>query len=120
MTLIPELKDWFCSDVDDIERWVPEHQDVFYWLNLSIGQRGDERSDDFGVLVATPDGLKRYRQSSHPEARSALPPIVVHPYSWDTVAFEIRRRLERCEGSDWPDMVRSLQKVFQWEYEGIK
>jgi hypothetical protein len=72
----PELKGWDCADYDPIETWVPNHSEVIYWLNLTIGLPGsqaeerqtrllalsiDEREQILGCLDDPPDGLCELR-----------------------------------------------------------
>lgn len=115
--LTPELKTFDSADVDDLLKWVPDTDEVLYWLNLEIGLPGAERADHYQVAVATPAGLKPHRGM---RARSgAWQPIVVRPYSWKAVLAEVERRLLSCSGADWHDVNQRLRAQFQWEYEGM-
>jgi hypothetical protein len=115
--ITPELKDFDCADIDDPATWKPDHDDVLYWLTIRIGQPGSDAADLFNVPVATPSGLKK---RSHEDRRSCpAPPIVINPYSWESVLDEIERRLNSCCGHDWFTVQEKLRTQFHWEYEGM-
>ncbi|HVJ18421.1 MAG TPA: Imm8 family immunity protein [Polyangiaceae bacterium] len=116
----PVLKSFDCSEIDDIESWVPASSAVCYWLTLSIGAPDSDGADNFQVCVAMPDGLKS------PEGRRIKPkgnqpaPIVVQEYSWAEVLREIERRLNACAGRNWAEMQEGLRLQMNWEYEDYK
>jgi hypothetical protein len=116
----PVLKELDCTDIPDVEKWLPASSEVCYWLTLSIGTSDSEAADNFQVCVATPDGLKSARGRMIKPKGAAPPPIVLQDYSWDGVLREIDRRLAACAGTDWLAMQEKLRLLFMWEYEGYK
>ncbi len=112
----PEIRSVDCSDHHPIEQWVPDHRDVYYWLNVRIGPTGEAAADNFVTLVATPAGLASLKQSGFrigPE-----PPIVVEPYEWSSVRSQLEARVAECGDASWDRVNERLRRAFQWEYEG--
>src|SRR5690606_2588619 len=55
-----ELKSLGSSDID-LDTWSPADEDVFFVLDMEIGEKDDDRADLFYVTVATPEGLLKNR-----------------------------------------------------------
>src|SRR5712672_1151375 len=120
MAQAPVLKGFDCTDIDDVQRWLPASSEVCYWLTLSIGTADAAAADNFQVCVATPDGLKSSVGRRIKPKGAVPPPIVLQEYSWDGVLREIKGRLAACAGTDWVEMQEKLRLLFIWEYEGYK
>jgi hypothetical protein len=117
----PELRGFDCTDLDPIEAWVPEDDEVVYWLTLTIGEPGIVGADDFQVCVATPAGLKSpLGQRARPRGSDEPKAIVVQAYSWNAVLNAIEERLDACKGRDWAEVNEKLRAQFSWEYEGMR
>lgn len=119
--LTPVLKSCDSYDHDPIQLWVPDGDEVYYWLNCVIGLEGSDAADLYRVPVLNVRGLKSDRWRGHRRrGRASDPPaIVVEPYSWEGVLAELRRRLDSCSGHDWFHINDALRKLFDWEYEGM-
>ena len=119
--VIPEIKRIWCTDIDDLPRWVPDGDEVCFWLQLSIGRSGEEAADDFTVCVATPSGLKSTAgRRTKPRGSSSVRPIVLQAYSWSALQEAVHERLEACAGRDWLEIQEALRLQFDWEYEGFR
>ena len=108
----PEIKDYFCSDIEDVEQWVPaDVTDVDFWLTLMIGidQHG---GDNFQLHVVTPKNI-----APGPTAKKYV--VVLNEYSWEALQNEIQRIMQECAGFNWSDICEQLSERFQWEYEGM-
>ncbi len=119
--LTPELKSCDCAGLDPIQDWVPESDEVYYWLTCRIGLEGSDAADLYQVPVLNVRGLKSdvWKKRSKRGPASDPPAIVVEPYSWEGVLAELGRRLESCSGYDWFHINDALRKLFHWEYEGM-
>jgi hypothetical protein len=117
----PELRSWDCWDFDPIQDWVPDGDEVLYWLTLTIGEPNRVGADNFQVCVATPAGLKssvgkRYRPRGGGQPKA----IVLQAYSWDGVVAAVQERLDACAGRDWAEVQEKLRAQFDWEFEGMR
>jgi hypothetical protein len=87
-----ELKTYGSSD-HDLEAWRPERdEDVFFVLDMEIGEIGDERADLFYITVATPVALRAH-PSSDATSQGAL---VVDDYSLEAVLARVREIVSDC------------------------
>jgi hypothetical protein len=117
----PELRGFDCADLDPIEAWVPDGDEVVYWLTLTIGEPGSVGADDFQVCVATPAGLKsQLGRRSRPRGSGEVKAIVVQEYSWNAVLNAIEERLDACRGHHWGEVQEKLRAHFNWEYKGMR
>ncbi len=116
----PDLKSWHCADHDSLSTWVPDDNDVVYWLELTLGPEDSETGDRYLVCVATPSGLaSTYGQAIAP-ACSRGPVILLKNYSWANVLAEINRRLDAASSPEWPDVQKSLGRHFSGNIRGNK
>ena len=54
----PEVKAAFCTDIDDIENWLPSGDEAInYWLQVDIGVKDEVGADYFQLRVASTDAL---------------------------------------------------------------
>ena len=109
-----QVQDFYSPDVD-VYSWEPDSvEQVFFLVELEIGEAGDKRSDLFQVIVATPEGLRAAARELVVADRAT---IVVSEYSWAQVRRIIERIVERCQAPTWEESVLRLQRYFMWEYE---
>jgi hypothetical protein len=109
-----EIKTWSSPDVD-IYHWVPdEPAEVRFLLEMEIGTTGDERTDIFQVVVATPEGLRAMCPKDVIRERATL---ILSEYSWGLLKRTCTGIVDRCAASTWNESVLRLQRYFAWEYE---
>jgi hypothetical protein len=112
MNIKPEIIDYYCSEIDDIEDWIPsDPTDVDYWLTVMIGcdQHG---GDNFNIHIVTPINLNQGKESGKHA-------IILNHYSWQGVIDEINKVLEQCSDITWSGLSAQLSKYFEWEYQGM-
>ncbi len=103
------------SSDQDLETWVPaDAGDVFFVLDVEIGERGDARADLFYVTVGTPAGLRKNRTVPTTNAG----PLVISEYSLPAVRRRVEEIVGDCAAETWPDSVKRLQEHFDHEYAG--
>jgi len=108
----PVLVSYDCSDIDSIDRWIPEDPyDVDFWMNFTIGPDETE-GHDYQVRIVTP---KNIRDES---SRKYL--LVVLEYSWSNVLAALEDIFNKCQSTDWDDMSLKLSKYMLWEFEGYR
>lgn len=114
--IVLEVKDYYSADVDQVWLWKPQReQPIYYHLAISIGMVRDDRSDDFQVIIATPEGLAARTEGENVLSDRNL--IVLREYSWQAVEASLEPILERCAAASWHESVIRLQRYFLWEYE---
>jgi hypothetical protein len=111
-----EIRSIHSADIDEIWSWQPARpEEVFFVLHLDIGEVGDERSDSFQVVIATPEGIQaKILQVGGIIDRNL---IVLKEYSWDMLIQHLDLILAHCKADSWTDTVIKLQKYLRWEYE---
>jgi hypothetical protein len=99
----------------EFDVWTPSSlEDVHFPVEMEIGETGVEGADLFGVMVATPEGLRRYAKNDVISERGLL---VLSEFSWEIVRKSLDRILEECADESWNESVLRLQRYFHWEYE---
>jgi hypothetical protein len=120
MPIILEVHHLRSSDVNDLVNWKPKSLDeVFYPLDMDIGQFGATGSNIFYVLIATPEALRRQAEE-YRRANRVFPDrnLLVFPdYSWDFVVSRVDRIVKLCTRESWNESVTCLNRYFAWEYE---
>ena len=107
-----EVKSFGSSDVE-LETWSPEHPaEVFFVLEVEIGEAGDERSDLFYVTVATPEGLRL----NHEVPVTKAGPLVVPEFSLSDLRQRVEEIVADCAAGTWTESVERLQKHFDYEF----
>ena len=108
-----ELKSYGSSDYD-LESWQPaQEEDVFFVLDMEIGERGDDRADLFYVTVATPAGLRKHRRSAGTTSQGA---IVLPVFSLDNLLARVNEVIADCSAESWDKSVLLLRRYFDYEY----
>lgn len=112
---------WLRSpDVNDLRNWQPSSpQEIFYPLEIDLGQKGFEGANVFDVLVATPEALQKhwdeYKRSNRQFPDRNL--LVFGEYSWNLVHERVKKIVKSCERDTWQESVVCLNRYFRWEYE---
>jgi hypothetical protein len=107
------------ADVRDLEAWKPASREIVYFpLELNIGPEGEETSEIFQIVVATPEALRYHHGPDF--ALWARHYLIVMDYNWELLNRVIAERVGQCEGENWADIAQQLARYFHWEYEDIK
>ena len=110
----PKLKELYSSEVE-LFSWEPATPvDVYFLLELEIGDPGTDGKDLFYVTVATPEGLRAHAKGPMIAERAVL---VVSEFSLSALREHVATILQRCEAPTWPECSTKLQRYFRWEYE---
>jgi hypothetical protein len=118
MPLKPIIKGYYCSDVESLSTWTPASlENVYYPLELSIGIEGDDRSDIFQVLVATPEAI-RSRFSGKTKCLIGRYIILVAEHDWPSITKYCASLVETCTEDTWEKVASRLACFFRWEFEG--
>jgi hypothetical protein len=109
----------------DPANWRPRDPATFgVYLQIFIGEQGDEASDSFEVLACSPNWLAAQPLSVIPPASTMSEGIVsgrslLLMKRWDYSA--LRRALDTFVGSlagrNWGDVANRIGRMLPWEYE---
>jgi len=130
MAIKLEIRDYFSSDVDDLEGWHPAtSSDVYFPLEIGIGEVGITGEHLFQAIIATPEGLIKHHTGKALEAfnilqrmgeesgKNAL--VIVDGYNWSKILSKLEKMVLECEKESWDESLDCLRKNFFWEYEGM-
>ena len=108
------LKSLRSDEITDLARWVPPEPETFAVpLVLEVGPLGLRGRERFELLVVTPAWLlARHGRRGAVVWRGLL---VVFEWSYERVKAFLAREVERCSGPTWPDVVRKVARVAEWE-----
>jgi hypothetical protein len=108
------IKSMMSPDVE-IDAWEAESpRDVYFLLELEIGETHRDAADLFQVMVATPEGLREHARGNIISERATL---VLSEFSWPSLHRALQDILRKCQTTDWPQSCLRLQRYFRWEYE---
>ncbi|UZW60219.1 Imm8 family immunity protein [Lysobacter enzymogenes] len=63
MTIVLKIRSCYSPDVDDLPGWVPASVDeVYYPLEMEIGEADRSGAHVFGLMIATPQGLAKHHR----------------------------------------------------------
>ncbi|UXN03190.1 immunity 8 family protein [Bartonella sp. HY406] len=112
-----EIKGFHCSDIDNLEKWKPLDNCVFYSLDMYIGYRGEDGCDIYSVMIATREGIA---QLKHNHLDHPYKIILIEKYSWQKVKDIIQNILDNAKQIiSQIDAQLYLCQYFSWEYEGM-
>jgi hypothetical protein len=115
----PQLQDFVCVDLpEQVRNWVPnDPEDVYYYMELTIGEDTRPGGDLFGLTVSTPKALLKRMRTLGPPSISGRHHLILLDYSWDKVLQFINDVIDQCQGNDWEDISTRLARHFSWEFE---
>jgi hypothetical protein len=117
MPLKPIIKGYYSSDGENLSTWTPAClENVYYALELSIGIEGDDRSDIFQVVVATPEAM-RSRFSGKTKCLVGRHMLLVVGHDWPAIANCCASLVETCTEDTWEKVASRLTHFFRWGFE---
>ncbi|MCB0526718.1 MAG: immunity 8 family protein [Saprospiraceae bacterium] len=114
--MIPKIKNLFSSDIDDLEKYVPEIADNFeVTFQLGIGSEGEKGVDIFQVTFCTPKWL----MENCDEAEIFIPrhTLIVQKYDYPAFVEKVNKICQICYEKDWDECGLRLSRYFSWEFE---
>lgn len=113
---VPQIKTFHSPDVDNLDSWIPEGDGFYVLLQLGIGPRDEAGSDNFEIVLASPEGL-RSRRTGGTIVVGDRGLLVLQAFEWREIQSHLRRIVSSCSGRDWVEVSTKLQRYFFWEYE---
>lgn len=108
------LKSLRSDDIPDLAGYVPPDPDEFAVpLVLEVGPLGVRGRERFDLLVASPAWLLR----RHGRKGAVVGHALVIAFEWDYPRLKafLARQVEACAGKTWPDVVRKVSRLADWE-----
>lgn len=118
-TIRLELRSIGSPDIE-LYSWEPTtNADVFFLVEMEIGEAGVDGADLFQVVIATPEAL---RANSQPDTNTIRDrsTLVVSNYDWQETQKTIESIVRKCEAENWVKSTLNLQRYFKWEYEDFQ
>lgn len=108
------LKSLRSDDIPDLARWTPPEPDAFAVpLVLEVGPLGLRGRERFDLLAVSPRWLaERHGREGAVLGRGLL---VLFEWSFPRVKAFLAREVERCSGATWPEVVRQVSRIAEWE-----
>ncbi|OCG58104.1 hypothetical protein A9G41_09825 [Gilliamella sp. Nev5-1] len=113
-----EVKYYWSPDIGDPWLWQPEDNAVFYLLEMNIGITGEDNSDIYSIIVATPAGVLNLNKDriQQPKRYKIL---LLNQYDWDKVRQSIDEKRACIKPADGTPAFDKLVSDFYWEYDGM-
>jgi hypothetical protein len=118
-TIQMEIRSIASPDVD-FYTWEPTtNAEVFFLVEMEIGEAGVDGADLFQVVVSTPEALRAKSKLGANTIRERST-LIVSNYDWHEINVSLETIVRKCESGTWPASVIQLQRYFRWEYEDYK
>jgi hypothetical protein len=111
------LKSLRSDEIHDLARFVPAHSDEFAVpIVLEIGPLGLKGRERFDLLVVTPQWLRaRHGARGAIHGRGKL---LVFEWDYERLRALLSKEVEACTGRTWPEVVRKVERIADWEGDG--
>ena len=107
----PDLKYLISTQLD--EGKLPEKpEDCSIHIEANIGIEGEDASDIFSFNVVTIKFLER-----DDKPRWGRGYLIVERFSWDIVENSVNKLLRHCQGDNWEEIAKEINKEMHWEYD---
>lgn len=116
MRLFAELKDLYCTDIDDMEVYQPENPDSFaIYVQAMIGIKGGDGYESFDIQVCTPKWMDE--NYGREDVRTGQHLLIVKEYNYRRLVRFIENYLMHCSGNDWQEIAEKVGQLGRWEFE---
>lgn len=114
--LQPEIKGYFSTDILDLATWKPASlASLHFGLDIFIGSPGGDAADQFQIVIATPEALRRDLETTR--FISGRHYLIVSSYDWPEIQRYLEELVSKCAAPTWPEAATKLSRHFFWEYE---
>jgi hypothetical protein len=108
--------DVLAGNIDDLDAEFSKVEDLYIWIEASIGLKDEEGDELFSFLVCTPGGLtKRLEEKQLPI--SGRFHIVVQRFHLRTITEFIQRICIEAEGDCWEEIAKQISRYGKSEFE---
>ena len=117
--LKPKILEIDCPDVPNVNTWQPSKpEDLFLGVEIKIGVAGEIGADDFQLLVASKQAIRKYKKIYDEKYFARC--YIMEEFDWGKVVGYIEEKVSLCSGDNWKVIGSCLQKYFRWEYENFR
>jgi len=112
-----EVKSFWSPDIRNYNPWAwePDDNEVFYLLEMKIGFAGEEASDVYSIIVATPEGiLEKFSKRKHFDETYKI--IIQKEYSWKNIVSHINYLISTIDTLYEYEAYSCLRDYFHWEH----
>lgn len=107
---------WIDNSSVTFEDYSPPSIDFFgVWVEFKVGVEGVEGSDDFRVLVCSPNWL--VAEMSSDGAAWGRHTLLMREFSCELIVKKINLLVENLPDNDWATAAQSLSRFAEWEFE---
>lgn len=114
-----EVKRFYSPDIENLVKWKPINNCVFYSLDMDIGFVGDDACDLYSVMIGTGEGITAVKNKND-ILNQPYKIILLNQYSWIKVVEIIENILANITNPyNKFDIQSQLCRYFYWEYESM-
>lgn len=107
---------WIDNPSVTFENYSPPLIDFFgVWVGFKVGVEGVEGSDDFRVLVCSPNWLTT--EMSSDGAASGRHTLLMKNFGFDLIVKNINLLVRNLPDSNWAIAAQNLSRFAEWEFE---
>lgn len=105
---------WVNSPTVDLDSYFPHDPENFsLWIEFRLGPDDASSSDDYRVLVCTPEWLRQNIRGPH-WGRHML---IVPEYDRSAIEKCVRDYVATCTGGEWGIVAKKIARNLAWEFE---
>jgi hypothetical protein len=117
--MVAELKSHFVIDGPALDEYRPVDPKNFnVTLRLMVGPRAQPSEESLDIVVCTPAALQdECTEHGFVFGRNRL---IVSEYDPSLILDTLKRMVERCDGTSWPEVGSKLSRYGYWEFEDYR
>jgi hypothetical protein len=105
---------WVDSSIINLDRYFPDDPENFsLWIEVRVGPDNAADSDDYRVLVCTPEWLRENVW----EPRWGRHMLIVRIYDRSIIEKCVHDYVAKCTGDGWRDIAEKVARNLSWEFE---
>jgi len=117
MPLRIEIKSLYSYDLKVAGKDLPaDVHDFCVDINLDVGIKDSDGSDQFRVTVCSPSWLVRSMEPG--EYRFGRGLLILREFDWQQVEEALAKLLGSCSRENWELTAAEISKYLSWEFEG--
>lgn len=114
--MVAEVKSIISPDILDFKTYYPDNDTCFsFLLELTVGIKGKDGGDIFGIEVCTPQWLLENHDTSHIVFGRGK--LLVFEYNIERIINRLTKYCESCSGNTWEEIALKIARIGNWEFE---
>ena len=111
-----KIKSFHSADIEDLYNFIPKDSENFsFLLELMVGPENREGEESFSIQICTPKWLLSTLKKD--EVISGRHFFIVQEYNFDRILKKIKKIIESCNGLDWNEVAKKVNRFGYWEFE---